>query len=215
MKQITLQQLLPQVFTGRPTDLRSDVWLNSWIFHKGSYYLIEADSGTGKSSLCSFLYGERTDYTGQILFDEREASSFSLSNWMNLRRHSLSILFQDLRLFPELTALENVRIKNQLTGFKTEPQIAALFDRLAIADKRGVPVGRLSLGQQQRVALIRALCQPFDFLLLDEPVSHLDLRNAAVMSALILEEVERQGGGLIATSVGQSLPVCYHETLTL
>ena len=60
---------IPDVFANR-ADLASDVWNQDIVFEKGKTYLVEANSGTGKSSLCSFIYGYRNDYQGQILFDE-------------------------------------------------------------------------------------------------------------------------------------------------
>jgi ABC-type phosphate/phosphonate transport system ATPase subunit len=73
----------------------------------------------------------------------------------------------------------------------------------------------MSYGQQQRVALIRALCQPFEFLLLDEPISHLDDRNSDIMRDIILTEVERQGATLIATSIGKHMNIEYDKCLSL
>ena len=72
MESITLQQVLPDAFAGNPEPPKSDLWLHDVTFRKGEYYLVEAASGTGKSSLCSFLYGARTDYAGRILFDAAE-----------------------------------------------------------------------------------------------------------------------------------------------
>ena len=68
-----------------------------------------------------------------------------------------------------------------------------------------MPVGKLSIGQMQRVALVRAVCQPFDFIFLDEPVSHLDARNNKIVADIITEEADRQGAGIISTSVGNHL----------
>ena len=89
---------------------------------------------------------------------------FSTAEWVNIRQRCVSQLFQELRLFPELTALENVQLKNQLTHFKSETQIRQWFEQLGIADKIDARVGQMSFGQQQRVAALRALVQPFDFL---------------------------------------------------
>ena len=110
-----------------------------------------------------------------------------------------------MRLFPELTAMENIEIKNRLTGCKSRDEILAMLDRLEIAGKADVPASRLSIGQQQRVAIVRALCQPFDFLLLDEPVSHLDARNNAVVASIVAEEAASRDAGVIATSVGYAI----------
>ena len=106
-------------------------------------------------------------------------------------------------------------LKNRLTRFKSRKKIDALFDALGIGDKKDQTAGLLSFGQQQRVAFIRCLCQPMDFLLLDEPVSHLDEANAATMSALLHEEAGRQGAGVIVTSIGKHLPTDYNCVLKL
>lgn len=214
MNYIHLQQTLPEVFADRNT-IASDVWHRDLRFEKGKSYLIEAASGTGKSSLCSYLYGYRRDYQGIINFEERNIRSLSVREWVDVRRHHLSLLFQELRIFPELTALENVLLKNRLTEAKKKKEIIGLFERLGIADKLSVRAGKLSFGQQQRVAFIRSLCQPFDFILLDEPVSHLDEANALLMSRLLTEEAERQQAGIIVTSIGKHLPLAYDEVLKL
>ena len=214
MDTIHLRQTLPQVFADR-NDLISDVWHRDLVFEKGKHYLIEAASGTGKSSLCSYLYGYRDDYQGIICFDGQNIRSLHLSDWTRLRRHSLSLLFQELRLFPELTALENVMLKNRLTGFKKKKDVLTLFDALGITDKINEPVGKLSFGQQQRVAFVRCLCQPMDFILLDEPISHLDETNATIMANLLTEEAARQGAGILVTSIGKHLEIDYHSKLKL
>jgi len=91
----------------------------------------------------------------------------------------------------------------------------ALFETLGITDKIDVQAGKLSFGQQQRVAFIRSLCQPFDFIFLDEPVSHLDDENGIIMSRLLTEEAERQQAGIIVTSIGKPLPLDYNEVFKL
>ena len=197
MNSIHLQQTLPQVFADR-NSVTSDVWHQDLIFRKEEMYLIEAASGTGKSSLCSYIYGYRNDYQGIINFDETNIKAYSVKQWVDLRKHSLSMLFQDLRIFTELTALENVQLKNNLTG-----------------DKINVKAGKLSFGQQQRVAFIRALCQPFDFIFLDEPISHLDDDNSRIMGELIIAEAKAQGAGVIATSIGKHIELPYNHILQL
>jgi ABC-type lipoprotein export system ATPase subunit len=202
------------VFAGR-TSVASDVWHKEISFHKGETYLIEAASGTGKSSLCGYIYGHRKDYQGIICFDDANIRSLSVSRWVDIRRRSLSLLFQDLRLFPGLTALENILIKNNLTGYKKKNEIIALFEQLDIADKLNTRMDKLSFGQQQRVAFIRSLCQPYDFILLDEPVSHLDDSNGENMARLLAEEANKQGAGVIVTSIGKQIHLNYDNVLKL
>ena len=214
MDEIRLQQVLPRVFARRDS-ITSDIWHRDLIFRKGERCLIEAASGTGKSSLCSYLYGYRGDYEGIITFDGKNIRSLNTAGWTALRRRSLSLLFQELRLFPELTALENVLLKNRLSGYKSRQEILTLFEAAGIADKVNEKTGILSFGQQQRVAFIRCLCQPFDFILLDEPVSHLDENNARVLARLLEEEAGRQGAGILVTSIGKALPLSYDHTYKL
>lgn len=206
---ITLRRVLPQVFSGVDERERlgaSDVWLRAEVkFSAPTAYMIEAESGTGKSSLCAYLYGERTDYEGDILFDGENISSYSVERWCRLRREALAYLPQEMRLFPELSAMDNILIKNRLTDYRSEADILALLDRLELRHKASEPAGHLSIGQQQRVATVRALCQPFDFILVDEPVSHLDVRNNRAVAALVAEEAASRGAAIIATSVGNKL----------
>ncbi|KAA6341429.1 Lipoprotein-releasing system ATP-binding protein LolD [termite gut metagenome] len=195
--------------------ITSGVWHKDITFSKGKKYLIEAASGTGKSSLCGYIYGYRTDYQGIITFDETNIKAYTVEQWVETRKCSISMLFQDLKLFPELTALENVRIKNNLTGYKKKKEILSLFDALEIGDKLNAKVQKLSFGQQQRVAFIRTLCQPYDFIVLDEPTSHLDAANRKSVSGVLAEEAEKQGAGVIVTSVGNRIDLCYDEILEL
>lgn len=214
MEIIHLRQTLPQVFADRDA-ISSDVWHQDLVLQKGERYLIEAASGTGKSSLCSYIYGYRRDYQGIINFDERNIRSLSIHEWVELRKHSLSMLFQELRIFPELTALENVQLKNRLTNYKKKKEILALFEMLGITDKVNEKAGKLSFGQQQRVAFIRALCQPFDFIFLDEPISHLDDDNSTLMGRILTEEAERQGAGVVVTSIGKHIELEYNKVMKL
>ena len=214
MKSIKLHNVIPNIFASCE-DIRSDIWLTEVAFERGKSYLIESESGMGKSSLCSYLYGQRGDYRGEILFDGEDVSHYSIGEWCRLRRESLGSLFQDLKLFGELTAMENVELKNRLTQTQSRATIEAWFEELGLADKMDARVDRMSYGQQQRVALIRALCQPLDFLLLDEPVSHLDERNSDVMRDIILRETARQGAGVIVTSIGKHMDINYDKVWRL
>lgn len=214
MKLISLTNVCPHIFATR-NDLQSEVWLAQPTFEQGKFYLVEAQSGGGKSSLCSYLMGYRCDYAGSIYFDGTDVRRYGIADWVKMRQRHISMLFQDLRLFPELTALENIEIKNRLTQHKRTAEIEKWFDALGIADKMHTAVGRMSFGQQQRVALIRCLVQPFDFLLADEAVSHLDEHNAHLVGELLTAEAHRQGAAIVATSVGLHVPLKYDQILQL
>ena len=215
METIKFSDVIPQVFSQRVNELDSDIWNTDATFEKGHLYLVEADSGKGKSTFCSYVVGYRHDYSGSVTFDNDNTKEYQVKEWVDMRQHHISHLFQELRLFPELTAFENVEIKNKLTGFKNREQIVKWFDMLGIGDKLDAKIGRMSFGQQQRVALIRSLVQPFDFIFADEPISHLDDTNSAIMAEIMMTEAKAQGAGVIVTSIGKHMDLNYEKTFKL
>lgn len=208
---IDIQKIHPTYFT----PASSEVWSKVFSLESGESYLVKAASGSGKSSFFNFLYGLNNKFTGSILFDETNISEFSEPQWTQLRREKISLVFQGLRLFPELTALENIQLKNQLTNYKTEAEILAYMKQLDVDQLAHKKAETLSYGQQQRVAIVRALCQPFELLLLDEPFSHIDDVQIENATQLILAEVQQRKATLLVASLGNSYNIDYTKTLLL
>lgn len=214
IKEIRFEGMLPEVFQNERIP-ESDVWKTGLVLERGEHYLIEAASGGGKSSMCSYIFGSRDDYKGKLLFDSRDVREFTISDWQEIRCRNIAYLPQELDLFPELTAWENIQLKNKLTSHLSDAEIENCLEELGIASRRDYPAGRMSIGQQQRVAIIRSICQPFDFILLDEPVSHLDEDNNRIAAAIIGREAERQGAAIVSTSVGNPLLLDNYRKLRL
>ncbi len=214
IKEIRFEGMLPEVFQNERIP-ESDVWKTGLVLERGEHYLIEAASGGGKSSMCSYIFGSRDDYKGKLLFDSRDVREFTISDWQEIRRRNIAYLPQELDLFPELTAWENIQLKNKLTSHLSDAEIENCLEELGIASRRDYPAGRMSIGQQQRVAIIRSICQPFDFILLDEPVSHLDEDNNRIAAGIIGREAERQGAAIVSTSVGNPLLLDNYRKLRL
>ncbi len=185
--QIQLQKVVP-TFIEEEKISRSQIWNSSVIFNEGEKIEIVAPSGSGKTSLIHFLYGLRKDYNGTIAYDANSIAAFNAEHFAIYRQQHISIVFQDLRLFAEQTALQNLEIKRQLNPYHTESKIAAMAKRLGIENKLTKLCKTCSYGEQQRIAIIRALQQPFNFLLLDEPFSHLDEANRKKAMELMEEE---------------------------
>lgn len=189
----------------------SDVYLvERVVFEKGKTYLIKANSGHGKSSVLNFIYGSNANFSGRIKY-QGESTNTSF----NLRKSKISYVFQDFKLFPDLTVFENIQLKNTLTDFKSPEEIDRLIEKVQLGAKRDSLVQKLSLGQKQRVAIIRALCQPFEFFLLDEPFSHLDEENIAILTTIIKEEIDKQEASLIMTSLVDSKLFDFDKVLNL
>lgn len=206
IKEISLDDLLPEVFA-REKMPHSDVWRTSLELRKGQKYLIESASGGGKSSLAAFLSGNRRDYEGEIKLNGENIRSLSIDEWQEIRRSHIAYLPQELGLFPELSAFDNIMLKANLTPGFDPASVGEWMRRLGVDARRDYPAGKLSIGQQQRVALIRSLCQPFDFILLDEPVSHLDEDNNRIAAQIVEEEALRQDAAIVVFSVGNPLQI--------
>ena len=201
---IRFEKIIPLPMLEQDTS-GSEVWeAESLVLEQGKTYVVEAPSGRGKTSLLSLVYGIRKDYRGQGFMDERELGTFSPREWSLIRKTKLSFIFQGLELFNELSALDNIQLKNKITSHYTEGRILEMARTLGIDSFLHRKADILSFGQQQRVAIIRALCQPFEFLLADECFSHMDPDNSQTAFQLILEECEARGAGLILTSLNKT-----------
>jgi ABC-type lipoprotein export system ATPase subunit len=193
----------------------SEVWFKDHSFTRGKHYLITAESGTGKSSFFDFLYGRRHDFQGSITFDGASLHSFKVRDWNKVRQHNVSLVFQGFRLFPELTVWENLQLKNHQTGYLSDQKMMQMLETLGIPEKKDIPLRFISYGQQQRVAIIRAMCQPFDFLLLDEPFSHLDEVNQRTICNMVSAELKERGASLMLCSLGDPYSFEYDEKLNM
>ena len=200
--QILLQQIVPTYF--EPVQVNgSDIWGKDVVFNKGEHVHIVAPSGSGKTSLIHFIYGLRKDYDGSIVYENGNLKEFSPENFSTLRQKNISIVFQDLRLFAEQTVSANIELKRQLAPYHSAEKISEMAGRLGIANKLNRLARMCSYGEQQRIAIIRALMQPFDFLLLDEPFSNLDERNRGKAFELIAEECALRNASMLFADLKQ------------
>lgn len=199
---ITLENIIPTFLEKEKID-SSGIWNNRVIINKAEQIHIVASSGRGKTSFMHFLYGLRNEYTGNILLDAKKIQSMNAVELAETRRSVHSIIFQDLRLFTANTVFENINIKRLLNPFHGEERIREMASRLGIENKLDKPVSTCSYGEQQRVAIIRALQQPFHFLLMDEPFSNLDEANRKIAMELITEEVKKRKAGIILADLKQ------------
>lgn len=191
-----LQSILPAFFTDQQA-LQSDVWRKDLQVNRGEMLHLVAPSGSGKTSLIHFLYGMRRDYNGKILYNGEDIRPFNAEQTARWRQEEVSIVFQDLRLFTDQPVYRNLEIKRALSPYHQEPRIEAMARKLGIAHKLDALCSTCSYGEQQRIAIIRSLQQPFRFLLLDEPFSHLDEKNRARAMDLMMEEAMERGAGII------------------
>lgn len=194
--ELQLKKVLPTYLEEGKTK-QSEIWGRDICWDKGALVKIVAPSGSGKTSLMSFLYGMRKDYTGSIELNGKIWSQLQPEEMAVIRQEQFSIVFQDLRLLPDQTAFQNINIKRMLRPFHEEARIYEMAEKLGISTKMNALARTCSYGEQQRIAIIRALMQPFDFLLLDEPFSHLDTANSKKAMELMLQEAAQRNAAII------------------
>ncbi|MEO6837833.1 MAG: ATP-binding cassette domain-containing protein [Ginsengibacter sp.] len=194
--QIQLRKITPD-FIEQEKRSTSQIWEQNISITKGEHLHIVAPSGSGKTSLMHFIYGLRKDYSGNIFYGDIDIKKLSMESFSAFRRNKISIIFQDLRLFENQTVKENIEIKRILDPYHNPEEINKMAQRLGIENKLNQKMNTCSYGEQQRIAIIRSLMQPFDFLLLDEPFSHLDEVNRKKAMDLIYEECGKREAAMI------------------
>lgn len=209
------EQIIPIPLREKLSSGKSEIWLQNLSFSAGEYTGVQAPSGTGKTTLIHSLYGIRKDYEGKIFWDNKDLRTYKPEEISDLRSKKLSVIFQDMRLFPELSAWENLQLKRNLCNTVEDKEMENWMQRLGIGDKKNSLGKTLSYGEQQRLAIIRSLLQPFSYLLMDEPFSHLDHNNTKIAAALILEVVQRNNAGFLLADLDENSFFPYHKKLML
>jgi ABC-type lipoprotein export system ATPase subunit len=194
---------------------KNSIWGSTFKLEQGQKIVLNASSGKGKTTFTHTLAGIRKDYDGNLKFDSQEIAKITPEEWSTYRKNKISFVFQDLQLFPSLTVQENLNVKNDLTGTFSEKELLEMLEKLEVRDKWSVPCNLLSMGQQQRVAIVRALAQPFDWIILDEPFSHLDVANTKRCLQLIADRCLTLGAGFVLTTLGDFHGFDYDRELTL
>jgi ABC-type lipoprotein export system ATPase subunit len=207
---IHFENVVPQPLHG-VVNPKSEVWQTSLELQAHKSYQVYSPSGKGKSSFLHIIYGLRNDFSGNVKLNGKDTKSISVDEWAVIRQNQLSIVFQDLRLFLELTAWENLLVKASLYPEIKENELKEHAEFLGVSHVLQKPAHTLSYGERQRIAIIRSLIQPFEILLLDEPFSHLDEGNIKKASELISQKVKAQNASILMTSLGYEYHLQFDE----
>jgi ABC-type lipoprotein export system ATPase subunit len=213
---IELQQLVPVPLKEKFALRHSDIWNTSVRFAEGDWIKIVAPSGTGKTTLMNILYKVRHDYEGVVKMGDRNLKLITGDELATLRQQKVSVIFQDLRLFENLTARENIELNRILQNpYYEEHKIDEMAELLGISHILNQRAGVCSYGEQQRIAIIRSLVQPFQWLIMDEPFSHLDLANTKKAASLIAAECKKRNAGFVLTDLDEDALFSYSHSLSL
>lgn len=177
---------------------------------KGESIAILGPSGSGKTSLLNIIGGLDFPDSGDIYFDNENIRSYTESDLDNFRNQKIGFVFQLHYLFPQLNLVENVLLPTLILKDKKEKQrklqyAEDLLKRVGIWEHRSKIPGKMSGGECQRAALVRAMINKPDLLLADEPTGALDLGNAGKMSDLLLDLNKKDGLSLLLVTHSHEL----------
>ncbi len=188
----------------------------TYAFEEGLLYAVMGSSGSGKTTLLSLMAGLDTPASGRVLCEGTATDTMDLARY---RREMTAVIYQDFRLFPLLTAAENVMYPMELRGMKP----AAAKKRAAgLIGKVGLPEtvldrfpAMLSGGEQQRVAIARALGMETKVLLADEPTGNLDSKNSDNIFSILQSLAHEDGYCVVIVTHDGELGKRADETLRL
>ncbi|WP_020395971.1 ABC transporter ATP-binding protein [Thiolinea disciformis] len=154
-------------------------------------------SGSGKSTLLHLIAGLDTPDSGEIVVRDQSIMTLSEAKLAELRRHTISLVFQQFYLISTLKVVDNIRFQAQLSQRYDPAWEKQLVDRLGLGDQLQKYPHQLSGGQQQRVAIARALLHKPALVLADEPTGNLDEHSSEQVMALLSELVKQAGSALL------------------
>jgi len=184
----------------------------------GEVVAIVGASGAGKSTLLQILGTLDIPNQGELHIDGTPVHGMSRSALSRFRNENLGFVFQSHRLLPEFNALENVMMPAWISGQSTDqsaPRAEALLQELGIGHRLAHNPSELSGGEQQRVAVARALMNRPKVLLADEPSGNLDSENAEALHDLFFQLRDRSGQTIVLVTHNESLAARADRTLRM
>lgn len=182
----------------------------------GETLLITGASGTGKTTLLHLLGGLLPPSSGQVEIDRTDLSKLSGRPLDRFRGRHIGIVFQQAYFVAALSVFDNLLLAGWLSQRKKDAAKArGLLERLSIAEQAAKKPAQLSIGQQQRAAIARALMGDPALLLADEPTSSLDDRNAQTVADLLREQAQQAGAALIIVTHDQRLKQRFNQHIEL
>ncbi len=206
LNQIVLQQVSKSFWQG-PVEFKvlDQVSISFSLNHN---YALLGRSGSGKSTLIHLLAGTELPDAGQIYWGEQGLGGLNSNQRAKFWNQQVGLVFQQANLIAELTVLENVMLKGLIAGQDrqiVQAQAFELLDQVGLSPKISSAPGYLSRGEQQRVAIVRALMGRPKMVLADEPTASLDAQTGQKIIELLLDLHYRYQVGLIISTHDQQL----------
>lgn len=168
--------------------------------HEGEFFVLLGKSGSGKSTLLNLISGIDTPDGGQVFINDREITALTEREQTLYRRDHIGIVFQFFNLIPTLTVLENITLPMELGGTAQKDvatKALGLLERVGLGNRADAFPDKLSGGEQQRIAIARALAHEPALVLADEPTGNLDEETGETVLQLLLDLTRHAGKTLI------------------
>ncbi len=185
---------------------------------KGCSLALAGRSGSGKTTLLHLAAGIAVPTSGRVCIGGRDLADMGEAARSHLRQQVVGLIFQFFHLLPHLNVTENVALAGWIAGRQgreLDRRVSALLDMVGLHERRHDPVAQLSGGEQQRVAICRALVNNPSLLLADEPTGSLDDRTGAEILALLLDLSRREDCALLLVTHSRELAALTGKRLLL
>lgn len=197
----------------KPIDILS---INQLVIQHGEQVAITGPSGSGKSTLLHCIGGVIQPNAGEILIKGTDIASLSQEKRDDFRQKHIGYIFQDFYLIPSLTAEENIKlILPKMPKQKQDALLEEWFAKVSLEDRRKHLPSQLSRGQQQRVAIIRALIHKPAIVLADEPTGSLDYETAQQVMSILLNLCKEQNQTLLFVTHDLAHPKLFTKHLQM
>ena len=187
----------------------------SFTMQAASSVALLGESGSGKSTLLHLIAGLDKSQSGDIEFSGKQLSTLNESALANMRRHQISLVFQQFHLISTLSVFDNIRFQAALCQRFDNAFEAQLIDRLGLSSLLKKLPHQLSRGQQQRVAIARALLHKPKLVLADEPTGNLDEQSSLEVMAVFTDLVKSAGSSLLMVTHSKEMATFMQRSVLL
>jgi len=191
----------------------------SWQVEQNQHVFLYGDSGSGKSTLLSLLSGVLTPNKGKVEILGQDITTLSSTKRDEFRAKHIGVVFQTFNLIPYLSVLENIQLAAYFAKGKpqkVEERVKQLLQELRLdASVLKKPVNQLSIGQQQRIAIIRALINEPELLLVDEPTSALDASARDAFLNILIETSSANNTSMVFVSHDKSIERYFNQSVDI
>jgi putative ABC transport system ATP-binding protein len=186
------------------------------LLQQGEHWLLLGESGSGKTTLLHLLGGLLSPQQGKICIGDTDIAQLSASRLDQFRGQHIGIVFQKSHFIRSLTVAENLLLAQKLAHSPLDrARVASLLERLQLGHKMHSKPSQLSIGEQQRAAIARALINQPNLILADEPTSALDDHNSAAVATLLEEEAKAAGATLLVVTHDKRLKDRFPQQIQL